>query len=272
MPARPPRDVDPPSAMEARSCSSTCCSSPSDSSCGWAEESCWGGASRLALLARVTPTVIGLTVVAAGTSAPERVVSVSAAIGGRANLAMGNVAGSNIFKIGLILGLAALLRPLQIRGNTVRLEWPVMALSALQRNLLPPDGTIDALEGACLSVAPAVFMAWSVRIARRDMIPSEARQYDEELAPPALGVCGVRRWLSRPPLRGSVCWWAAPGYWSPARWTWPAWSGCPSASSGGAWWPWAPALPSCSPASSRRPEDLPISPSPTSLDRTSSTC
>src|SRR3712207_1811715 len=89
------------------------------------------GAVGLATLARVTPAVIGLTVVAAGTSVPELAVSATAAVRGSTDIAVGNVVGSNIFNITFILGLAALILPLAIAGNTIRLEYPVLALVTL---------------------------------------------------------------------------------------------------------------------------------------------
>ena len=85
------------------------------------------GAVALATLAKVTPAVIGLTVVAAGTSVPELAVSMIAALKGSEAVAVGNVVGSNIFNITFILGLSALIRPLAITGNTIRLEYPVLA-------------------------------------------------------------------------------------------------------------------------------------------------
>src|SRR4051794_25161240 len=88
------------------------------------------GAVSLATLARVTPAVIGLTVVAAGTSVPELAVSLIAALRGNEAVAIGNVVGSNIFNITFILGLAAVIRPLVIGGNTITLEKPVLALVA----------------------------------------------------------------------------------------------------------------------------------------------
>ena len=85
------------------------------------------GAVGLATLAKVTPAVIGLTVVAAGTSVPELAVSMIAAYQGSEAVAVGNVVGSNIFNITFILGLSALIRPLAITGDTIRLEYPVLA-------------------------------------------------------------------------------------------------------------------------------------------------
>ena len=125
------------------------------------------GASGIALKARVTPAVIGLTIVAAGTSMPELVVSTQAALANNPGMAVGNVVGSNIFNIGAILGLAAIVRPLRIQGNTVRLEWPLMMLASLQLHLLSRDGLVDRLEGGFLLGALAAFTAYAVWVARK---------------------------------------------------------------------------------------------------------
>ena len=130
------------------------------------------GAGGLALLGRVTPAVVGLTVVAAGTSMPELVVSLHAASQGSAGIATGNVVGSNIFNIGAILGLTALLRPLRVQGTTVRLEWPVMLLAAAQLHLLARDGFVDRLEGGFLLAAMVAFTAYVVQ-AGRSASPTE---------------------------------------------------------------------------------------------------
>ena len=126
------------------------------------------GATGLALLARVSPGVAGLTIVAAGTSAPELVVSLLSALTGNAGIAAGNVVGSNIFNIGAILGLAALVHPLTIQGSTIRLEWPVMLLAAYQWHLLVRDSELDRIEGAFLVIALIAFVAYAVWIARQD--------------------------------------------------------------------------------------------------------
>ncbi|MEZ4463257.1 MAG: hypothetical protein R3F43_01735 [bacterium] len=91
--------------------------------------------------------MVGLTIVAAGTSMPELVVSLQAALRGSPDLAVGNVVGSNIFNVAAILGIAALIHPLRIEGNTVRLEWPVMFLASFQLVLLARDGVVDRLGG-----------------------------------------------------------------------------------------------------------------------------
>ena len=111
------------------------------------------GAVALATLAKVTPAVIGLTVVAAGTSVPELAVSMIAALKGSEAVAVGNVVGSNIFNITFILGLSALIRPLAITGNTIRLEYPVLARGdasvsrVVQRRHDRPDRRDGVLRG-----------------------------------------------------------------------------------------------------------------------------
>jgi len=136
------------------------------------------GACGLALLLRITPAVVGLTIVAAGTSMPELVVSVQSALQERPGLAIGNVIGSNVFNIGIILGAAALVRPLRVEGSTVRLEWPVMGLAALQLYLLARDGRVDAFEGGCLLAAMGAFTAYSIRLSRQ-VTPQEQAEFGE---------------------------------------------------------------------------------------------
>lgn len=148
------------------------------------------GASGIALLARVTPAVVGLTIVAAGTSMPELVVSVQAAMGGNPGLSMGNVVGSNCFNIGMIIGLTALILPLRIQGNTVRLEWPVMMLAAFQLHLLARDSTVDRLEGGFLLVALVVFFAYATWLGRKNATAEEQHEF-EGVATASLGRTGA---------------------------------------------------------------------------------
>ena len=124
------------------------------------------GACTIALRARIAPAVVGLTVVAAGTSMPELVVSLSAALGGTPDMAMGNIVGSNIYNIALILGITAIVQTLKIEGSTVKLEWPILFLCACMLHLLGRDGTIDRLEGIFFVAGLVTFIAWTVYIAR----------------------------------------------------------------------------------------------------------
>jgi cation:H+ antiporter len=139
------------------------------------------GATSLARLARVTPAVIGLTIVAMGTSLPELVVSLIAGLGGQPDVAMGNVVGSNIFNVGVIIGVAALLLPLAVHGNAVRLEWPFMFLASFLALLLARDGLVDRLEGGFFVVALVLFTTYVVRLARTQVKAEEARALEREV-------------------------------------------------------------------------------------------
>jgi cation:H+ antiporter len=131
------------------------------------------GASGIALLLKLSPAVIGLTVIAAGTSMPELVVSVKASLSGNPGLAIGNVVGSNLLNIGLVLGLTALTRPLRIVGNTIKFEWPVLMLATFQFYLLARDGRIDRVEGGFLVGVLLLFMAYAVWLGRRGIVAED---------------------------------------------------------------------------------------------------
>ncbi|MFK8003033.1 MAG: calcium/sodium antiporter [Polyangiales bacterium] len=148
------------------------------------------GASGVALKAKLSPSVVGLTIVAAGTSMPEFVVCTQSAMEGSPGLAMGNVVGSNIFNVGMILGLTALVRPLQIKGNSIRLEWPVMMLAALQLHLLARDGMVDRLEGGVLLAGLVAFVSYMVWVSRTAMAPVEEEQF-EKVATASFGRTGL---------------------------------------------------------------------------------
>ena len=136
-------------------------------------------ATSLAQLAGVTPAVIGLTVVAIGTSLPELVVSLLAAIDGQPDLAVANVVGSNIFNIAAALGITALVFPLPVHGNAVRLEWPFMFAVSLVALLVSRDGRLDRLEGGAFVLGLVLFIAYTVHLARREVSGREARELAE---------------------------------------------------------------------------------------------
>ncbi len=107
------------------------------------------GAARLAARFGISPLVIGLTVVAFGTSAPETAVSVQSALAGSGDLAIGNVVGSNIANVLLILGLTALIAPLTVSRQLIRLDVPIMIGASLVVFALAWDGELSRLDGAC---------------------------------------------------------------------------------------------------------------------------
>lgn len=146
------------------------------------------GAVALARGLGVSTAVIGLTVVAIGTSMPELSVSLLAAVARQPDIAVGNIVGSNIFNIAVILGLAALFLPLVVHMNAVRLEWPVMFVTAALFLLLARDGVIDRLEGGFFLVALTVFMAYVLWVARTEVSADDEAEFRdalERLAPRA---------------------------------------------------------------------------------------
>jgi cation:H+ antiporter len=108
------------------------------------------GASRLAAAAGIPPLIVGLTVVAFGTSSPEIAVMAQAAFGGQSGLIIGNVVGSNIANVLLILGLSAMAAPLVVPRRLIRLEVPLMILVSFVMLLLAIDGRVTRLEGLIL--------------------------------------------------------------------------------------------------------------------------
>lgn len=125
------------------------------------------GASRLAASFGVAPLVIGLTVVAFGTSAPEMAVSVSSALAGKADLALGNVIGSNIANVLLILGIAALLMPLQVNEQVIRQEVPIMIGASALLLVMALDGHIALTEAFLLFALVIVYTVFLIVQSRR---------------------------------------------------------------------------------------------------------
>jgi cation:H+ antiporter len=125
------------------------------------------GASRLALAAGVSPLVIGLTVVAFGTSAPEMAASLGAALAGKADLALGNVVGSNVFNVLGILGLSAVVAPLVVAQRLVRVDVPILLATSLVAAGMAANGTIGRGEGALLLAFIVGHTVWLVLAARR---------------------------------------------------------------------------------------------------------
>ena len=138
-------------------------------------------ATTLAELAGVSPAVIGLTVVAIGTSVPELVVSLVAAQRGEPDLAVANVVGSNIFNVAATLGITALIIPLPVHGSAVRLEWPVMFAASFLCLLVARGGGIDRLEGVFLIVALILFITYTVYVARTGVGTAESKQLAEHV-------------------------------------------------------------------------------------------
>ncbi len=126
------------------------------------------GGAALALRLGITPLAVGLTVVAFGTSSPELVVSLSTALEGRGDLAVGNVVGSNIFNVALILGVAALVRPAAANAQVVRVDVPIVIASSALLVALLADGRLGPLEGTVLLAGAGAYTAYTLWAARRE--------------------------------------------------------------------------------------------------------
>lgn len=124
------------------------------------------GASKLAIRYGIRPLVVGLTVVALATSMPEFVVNLIAAAQGENDLALGNVVGSNIANIALILGTTALLQPIVVSKSTLSKEYPIMLLVMLVFFGMAANGTISRMEGVILVLGLITFMVYLVLNAR----------------------------------------------------------------------------------------------------------
>ena len=126
------------------------------------------GAARLAVTFGISPLVVGLTVVAFGTSAPELAVNVSSAAQGQSDIGVGNIVGSNVFNILFILGLAATIAPLVVSQQVVRLEVPLMIAVSVVFLLFALNGNVSTLEGAILFAGIVVYTVWVIRKSRRE--------------------------------------------------------------------------------------------------------
>jgi cation:H+ antiporter len=126
------------------------------------------GASRLAMSFGISPLVVGLTIVAMGTSAPEVAVSVGAVLDGKADIAIGNVVGSNIFNVLFILGISALITPLVVNIQLIRQEVPIMLGTSLLLLALSLDGQLSFLDGGFLFALLVVYTLFLVVQSRRE--------------------------------------------------------------------------------------------------------
>jgi cation:H+ antiporter len=135
------------------------------------------GASRLAAILGVSPLVIGLTIVAFGTSSPEIAVSVQSALAGQADISIGNVIGSNVFNVLFILGIAAMIRPILIAEQLIRLDAPIMVGVSLLTYFLAMDGSLGATDGALLFGLLIAYIIFSLRKSK-----AEGQEVQDEYA------------------------------------------------------------------------------------------
>lgn len=148
----------------------------------------WGGdrfitgSSSIARNLGVSPLLIGLTIVAFGTSAPEIFVSAIASIKGNPDVAVGNAFGSNIANIGLVIGITALICPLDVHSSTLRREYPLLFLVMLLVALLLTNGTLGRIDGTILMLGTVAVIAWFVYIGKQQSASEPlAVEYNQEI-------------------------------------------------------------------------------------------
>lgn len=138
------------------------------------------GAASLARQFGLSPLVIGLTIVSIGTSLPELLVSLEAAFVGSGDLALGNVVGSNIGNLALILGVAALVRPIAIQAQVVRIEAPVLVVVSVVFVGLIADGALGRLDGALLVVSIVAYVVYTLQVAQQ-ATPAVQEEFEESV-------------------------------------------------------------------------------------------
>ncbi|HKJ70445.1 MAG TPA: calcium/sodium antiporter [Gammaproteobacteria bacterium] len=132
----------------------------------WGAEGFVRGAAGLARHLGVSTLVVGLTVVSLGTSTPELLVNLAAQYQGTPAMAFGNVVGSNVANIGLVLGLSALLLPLGVHSRVLRREFPVLVGATVVLLLMVLDGRLGGVDGVLLTLGLVAYAVWTVRSAR----------------------------------------------------------------------------------------------------------
>lgn len=126
------------------------------------------GASALALRIGISPLVVGLTVVAFGTSSPELVVSVGSALDGNSDIAIGNVIGSNISNIALILGVTALINPVKVNVQVIKREIPIMIAVTFIFLIMFYDLSLSRIEGGILFTGVLVYIIVSIFLSKKE--------------------------------------------------------------------------------------------------------
>ncbi|WP_394249423.1 calcium/sodium antiporter [Vibrio profundi] len=146
----------------------------------WSADKLVFGAAALARNVGISPLVIGMTILAMGSSAPEMMVSATAALDGKTDTAVGNVLGSNIANIALILGITALIKPLSISSEVIRRELPLMIGVTLLAGALLWDSHLGFYEGVLLFVLFAAFLFTMLQISRKEKSKGDAFIEEQE--------------------------------------------------------------------------------------------
>ncbi len=138
------------------------------------------GSAKLAVQLGVSPLVVGLTIVAFGTSSPELFVSLKFNLAGDADAALGNLVGSNICNIGLILGVSALIRPLDIKAQLLVRDLPILFVVSLAVVAMLWNGELEVWEGAMLCLGVVVYTVYSFRMSQKEENPEVFEEFESE--------------------------------------------------------------------------------------------
>jgi cation:H+ antiporter len=142
------------------------------------------GSSSIALRLHLSPLVVGLTIVAFGTSAPELLISIQSALKGSPDIAMGNVVGSNICNLALVLGLTAVINPVKVQTNSLRIDWPMTMGASILLFLVVREGVLGAVEGVIFLIAISIYLVLIIVQSRID-VKSKLREKENEDIPDA---------------------------------------------------------------------------------------
>ena len=140
------------------------------------------GAVGIALKAKVPSVIVGLTIVSFGTSAPELIISLQAVFSGNPDISIGNVVGSNIANLGLVLGMTAIILPLPFEKSILRKDWPYMMASTVVLWLFLLDNKLSFLEGVLLMLGLGAYILFMIRRAKSGRIPLAVLDEVEDLS------------------------------------------------------------------------------------------
>jgi len=149
------------------------------------------GASKIALRIHISPLVVGLTIVAFGTSAPELLISVNAALNGSPDIAMGNVIGSNICNLALVLGITAILSDMKVQQTSIKVDWPMAMGSSLLLYFLLFDHTLRWIEGAVFITILVIYIILIIKKSRKET--KMIRDAEKEMEKPSLPSSNLRK-------------------------------------------------------------------------------
>jgi cation:H+ antiporter len=139
------------------------------------------GSSSIALRLHLSPLVVGLTIVAFGTSAPELLISIQSALKGSPDIVMGNVIGSNICNLALVLGLTAVISPVKVQTNSIRFDWPMTMGASILLYLVIREGTIVAFEGVLFLIIIISYLFFIIHQSRKDTKANVSKEDNDEI-------------------------------------------------------------------------------------------